>query len=282
MAETQTVPELQALGFTEYEAKAYVALLQAGPLTGYQVAKASGIPRPNVYPLLERLEQRGALTRVETEGRVRYRAVPAADMLRDISRNFSSQLDRAQDALAALRQPAVPEYVRSLQGYEVVLGASESLIAATNQELLLALGPTESSRLASTIDKAHRRGVRVSTLCIEGCARECGNCCGRVYRYPIASDFESRWLVIASDERELLVGQVASNGKASAALTRLEGIVAVGSQYVRNTVALAELARIVGSRPGGIDDEAALEALRIATSAPGGKWLESLASGGSH
>ena len=281
MTDMQMVPELQALGFTEYEARAYVALLQAGPLTGYQVAKASGIPRPNIYPLLERLEQRGALTRVETEGRIRYRAVPAADMLRDISRNFSSQLDRAQEALADLRQPAAPEYVRSLQGYDTVLGAAETLITATKQELLLALGSPESNRLASTIDKVHRRGVQVNTLCIEGCARECGDCRGRVYRYPIASDFETRWLVIASDQRELLVGQVTGDGGASAAITRLEGIVAVGAQYVRNTVALAELVRSVADRLPEIADEPASEAFRLASSGPGGAWLKSLAGGGS-
>jgi Cd2+/Zn2+-exporting ATPase len=276
MAEIETIPELQALGFTEYEARTYVALLQAGPLTGYQVAKASAIPRPNIYPLLERLEQRGAVTRVEIEGRIRYRATPAADLLRDLSRNFSQQLGRAEEALATLRQPASPEYLRNLQGYETVLSAAENLIASTKHELLLALGSPESARLASTIDKAHRRGVDISTLCIEGCARECGNCRGSLYRYPIASDFENRWMVIASDERELLVGQATPDGSASAAMTRLEGIVSVGAQYVRNTVALAELVRSIRLRRPGVLDEEAAQALLLASSGPGGAWIQSL------
>lgn len=33
------------IGFTEYEAKAYIALLRLGPATGYQIAKESGVPR---------------------------------------------------------------------------------------------------------------------------------------------------------------------------------------------------------------------------------------------
>lgn len=33
---------LEELGFGGYEAKAYVTLLEQGPLTGYQLAKASG------------------------------------------------------------------------------------------------------------------------------------------------------------------------------------------------------------------------------------------------
>jgi hypothetical protein len=44
---------LQDLGFTEQEARAYQALLQHNPVTGYELAKVSGIPRPNTYPVLE-------------------------------------------------------------------------------------------------------------------------------------------------------------------------------------------------------------------------------------
>ena len=45
---------LERLGFTEYEARAYLTLLGRNPLTGYELAKLSGIPRPNVYPVLDR------------------------------------------------------------------------------------------------------------------------------------------------------------------------------------------------------------------------------------
>ena len=47
---------LQKLGFGEYEARAYVALLQNRPLNGYELAKASGLPRANVYSVLQKLE----------------------------------------------------------------------------------------------------------------------------------------------------------------------------------------------------------------------------------
>ena len=39
------VERLQDLGFSEYEAKAYVALLQSNPASGYQVSKELSVPR---------------------------------------------------------------------------------------------------------------------------------------------------------------------------------------------------------------------------------------------
>src|SRR5438445_6702110 len=104
MTKDQASPELQALGFTEYEARAYLALLQAGELTGYQLAKASRIPRPNIYPVLDRLEERGAVTRVEVEGGVRYSALPSEEMLSRLEREVSVHLESARESMGELQQ----------------------------------------------------------------------------------------------------------------------------------------------------------------------------------
>ena len=49
-----TAQILQRLGFGDYEARAYTALLQRSPMTGYEIAKLSRIPRANVYDILPR------------------------------------------------------------------------------------------------------------------------------------------------------------------------------------------------------------------------------------
>lgn len=77
--------DLQALGFSPYEAKAYLALLRGGRQKGYEVAKGSGVPRSMVYQALERLVSRGAAYRVEDKEGVFYGAVP----LRNSSLGFS-------------------------------------------------------------------------------------------------------------------------------------------------------------------------------------------------
>lgn len=66
---TTAVNQLEAIGFTEYEARAYLLLLREGPQTGYHVAKVSGIPRPNIYPVLSRLVERGAVNKMDAKGR---------------------------------------------------------------------------------------------------------------------------------------------------------------------------------------------------------------------
>ena len=73
---------LVAAGFTEYEAKAYLALLREYPATGYQISKQSGVPRSMVYEALGRLHARGVVLET-SDGRVTlYRPLPP-DVLLD-------------------------------------------------------------------------------------------------------------------------------------------------------------------------------------------------------
>ena len=67
------VSELKQIGFTEYEAKVYLALLNRYPATGYQLSKTSGVPRSMVYETLRRLHTRGAVMETVEERATYYR-----------------------------------------------------------------------------------------------------------------------------------------------------------------------------------------------------------------
>lgn len=53
--------ELEKWGLPAVEAQAYLALVRNGSLTASSIAKAIGIPRTSVYPILESLVQKGLL-----------------------------------------------------------------------------------------------------------------------------------------------------------------------------------------------------------------------------
>ena len=54
----QLLPQLVKLGFSEYEAKAYIALLGKNPVSGYELAKQSGVPRSMIYEVVGKLASR--------------------------------------------------------------------------------------------------------------------------------------------------------------------------------------------------------------------------------
>jgi hypothetical protein len=277
----EVLEHLQALGFSEYEGRAYVTLLQRGPLTGYQLAKESGIPRPNIYPVLGRLQQRGAVEAIEVKDGLRYSALPSDEMLSQLSRNVEAHLNRARLGLSEIisKEPHAGEYLWNIQGYESVMTRSKAVMEGAQQQLSVGVWSQESRQLSASLSRAQARGVEPTVMCIQGCPQECGACRGRIYRYPLAFDASTRWLVVVADDREILVGQVFPGGEARAAVTRLEAFVGVGSQYLKNAIAAAEIVRSLGDRLPQLVDGQALEALQGAGLAAGdASWLDRVLS----
>ncbi len=84
MSQQSVIEELQHLGMSGYEAKAYVALVAAGtPLNGYEVAKHSGVPRSTVYETLGKLVGRGAVAQEDAvpQRRVGQDVAPALEQI---------------------------------------------------------------------------------------------------------------------------------------------------------------------------------------------------------
>jgi sugar-specific transcriptional regulator TrmB len=276
---TIATEHLEALGFSESEARAYASLVQSGPMTGYQLAKASGVPRPNVYGVIDRLEKRGAVTRIGVGDGVKYAALPAREMLARLSSGIDGHLHGAQEALARLGGAGEHEYVWNLVGYDNVLDRAERMVRDAQQRLLIGVWSEESARLAEAVSRAQARGVEIATLCVQGCATECGGCRGDVYRYAVTGTSATRWLMVIADDRELVVGEISPEGEAQAAHTALPVIVAIAANYLRNTIAAAEIVRSLGPKLPKLLDRDAVRAIEGAGLAAGSQsWFKQLMS----
>src|SRR5512135_2311668 len=108
--------QLQQLGFSEYEARAYVALLRQSPQNGYELAKNSGLPRANVYSVLEKLEERGAVVRLEETNSVRYAPVSPEELIQRLENKLQGSLKEANVSLNEVSQAMAYEAIFSVRG----------------------------------------------------------------------------------------------------------------------------------------------------------------------
>ncbi|HEX6292084.1 MAG TPA: helix-turn-helix domain-containing protein [Herpetosiphonaceae bacterium] len=273
---TEATILLQELGFGDYEARAYVALLRRSPLNGYELAKASGIPRANIYAVLHKLEERGAVVRVDETTGARFAPVPATELVRRLGHRVQDALQAAHTALAAVSAPTEQAQIGTVRGYGALLEHARSLINATQERLLVAIWPDEARALAAPLVEAEARGVNVLTLCLTACPTPCGGCRGQIHPYRTVST-ASRWLVLASDGAEVLAGEVGPREDTLAARTQQALLVELVSGYIRHSIALAAVLQDLGSHPDrvlGPNTQATLRAL-----ASGGRsydWLQHL------
>jgi DNA-binding MarR family transcriptional regulator len=250
---------LQRLGFTEYEAQAYVTLVEHGELSGYELAKRSGIPRANVYAVIDKLLERGAVLQAQGEKGPRYAAVPSATLLHSMDAEHKRSLNAADKALAGLAQAETPASVFNLGG-EQLLDQARQLIDACAEHLLIAIQPAEASALAPALQQARARGVEIVTLCLEACEQPCGGCQGKLHRHALAPGDGSRWLLLVMDGHKALVGRFGEATR-EGLVTAQSLVVELTNAYIHQSIALATLGDELAGRFDGLLSEQAVRLL---------------------
>lgn len=257
----EVIEQLQQLGFSQYEAQAYVSLLGENPLNGYELAKVSGIPRPNIYAVLQKLEEHGAVMRLESLEGVRYLPVAPGELLMHLRQRYQGALESAAGALEQYHAPLALEHILNLRGYPALLDHAQTLIDHARHRLLLSIWPEEAMALAGAVDNAEERGVEITTLCLHGCAHPCPACRGTIFRYALAPANSERWLVLVPDDEELLAGEISAQGQALSVRTRQKMLVNLTASYIQNSIALATVLSNLGDRIDTVLDARTLAAL---------------------
>ncbi len=233
---------LQTLGFSEVEARAYVALLPHSSLTANELAKAAGVIRPNVYPALHRLEQRGAVMRLRSgAGAVHYVAVPADQLCARIDQERQDAIQAARAALESIRAPdAHSPGPLFATGYDGLLAYVRRLCGQARHEMLLGLSPVDAAQLHDAVGAAAARGVKVGSLCLCACPTPCGHCRGDVVRTALLSEAaDTRWLLCVRDDEEAVIGEVARDGSAHYTVASERPTVALAISMMCYAAALA-------------------------------------------
>jgi HTH-type transcriptional regulator, sugar sensing transcriptional regulator len=151
---------LQRVGLNKYEAEAYAALLQYGPLTGYELGKRSGVPLSRSYEILERLASKG-LALVQHGDPPHYAAEAPGQFLDRTRMATTATLDALAGALSELTQSALPEGFWVVRGQEHILTHMKTLTAQAQRTLVVRVPPAYSTLFEDTLAQARGRGCRV-------------------------------------------------------------------------------------------------------------------------
>lgn len=155
---------LTALGLTESQARAYLALLDLGEAAAKDVATLARIPKAKVYGALDGLVALGLAEARPAHPRV-YAPLPLADHVRALARDArrrADELDQAVRRLAEEFAPAGDVALAPRGGFAVLRGRRNvharvlDLVAAAEERLLVRATPAFAERLA--------RGAREALL----------------------------------------------------------------------------------------------------------------------
>ncbi len=247
---------LVTLGFSEYEAKAYLALLGDSPTTGYQISKSSGVPRSMIYEVLGKLVARGAAMTLHSEGGNKYAPMAPAEFLDQLQREHERLVTSLKDDLRSVGSSPTHEHVWSIGGNANVMAKAKEVIDQAQKRIHIALMPETFPSLHNALTMAVDRGVRVvvystDELDLEG---------ARVVVSPVpekASErIEGLWLVLVADGEEALIGELLTENQARASWTRSPLFVFVAEHHLRTDIYLPQVLSMLGDKALEVIDEA--------------------------
>lgn len=224
---------LAELGLTGYEAQAYLAALSSPPLTGYELAKASGVPRSRIYETVEKLTSKGLLVSQPGERNL----LTASDyrmFLDQKEKDASATIRLLRQELAALRAPE-PAGIWTVTGRERVLELARELIVNAKRHVYVVAVEADLAAIAVDLPR-ERKATVLGVFCgcgepaIPGLIRHIGPDCSR------RSEF-----AIVADGARALIGCTEPEECASAALTQNAGVVSVTEQYIKHEIFINQL-----------------------------------------
>lgn len=262
MTEPDVVPALVALGFSLNESRAYAALLQESPATGYEVGVRAQIPRSAVYGVLRRLVKAGAARSIAGSPE-RFAPAPAEDLLVLLRKRFDTSAEQLEEAIRRLDvTPPTPDAF-SVRGYQRILEEAERLIRGAQQRVVVSGWPREIDQLAGELKRAAKR--RVYSVVFSHA--ELPPLPGEVFSYGLEEkSLEEFWkhrLVVVADDRRSLIGATEMADTDNAVVSETPAIAEIATSQVALDITLLSqrtqrdiegvMAKMLGPRVGRLD-----------------------------
>ena len=228
------------LGFSQYEARAYIGLLGPEPRTGYGVAKASGVPQPKVYEALRKLVARGAAFALAGEP-ARFVAVAPTQLLAKLESGYGDRLRIAREVAPELVDGgALPtlEPVLRLDDWGALERAAVEGIGRAKRRIYLSARDRELGVLRPSIEDALKRGVDIVVLSFgKPFEMEGVRCFSHASTDRILyRQHQARHLALVADSVETVWGLATDGRNWSGLVTESELVVAAIKDFVRHDI----------------------------------------------
>ena len=177
----ETLNSLRRLGLNQYEAQAYLALCLTKSGTAGELAENAELPRPRVYDVLEKLQEKGFVA-LKPGRPVQYAPIGLDEALKTVKRQkettLASEIAEIEQVGSALSTKlkttpttAVNKFdadtnIWTLRGREAIYSKLASMVTGANDRVIVSSNPAglalKLKMHKKEFESAKKRGVKVS------------------------------------------------------------------------------------------------------------------------
>lgn len=174
MTDNENLKILKKMGLTDYESKAYLALMSLISSKADTISKESGVPRSKIYPVLESLKQKN-LIKIRQGRPLEYDVIDPLESLNNYRDEFLKQLDILEQNLVEIydnKLPTVNTPIQSIEEINKIFQKEKNILNKSKKVVLIRLGfilPSEIDSFKKLILKLDKKGIQIKILSVREC-----------------------------------------------------------------------------------------------------------------
>jgi sugar-specific transcriptional regulator TrmB len=231
------------VGFSEYEARAYVALLQANPATAYEIARMSGIPTSKIYEVLARLSDKNVVSTTDSKAKKRYIPISPYEFIESRKNRLDTTFDLLKNDLALITIEQDVSIIWNVHDYNYLMEKASRVVLSAQQNVLISGWNEEIEILTECIAEKKREGINIAIVHFG----EVKNRIGQIFQHPIEDTIYNekggRGLVVVADSKEALIGTVRHENSVEGAWSMNTGFVTLAEDYIKHDIYIMKIVR---------------------------------------
>lgn len=231
---------LNEFGFSKYEAKAYLALLQKSDISAYEISKMSTVPQSKIYETVKKLTSKG-LAVAKGSNPVKYSPLPIDEFLKRYKNNMEKSIDFLKDRLNNISaQPSI-DYMWHFEEKKEILNKAKKMIKNAEEKISLEIWDTQFEILLNELKDAEKRGVEIIIIYYGDKIENIGE----MYFHEMEGMYESadkvgHWLTLNKDGDESLFA-IFKDFESQAVWTQNKSFMILAESFIAHDIYIAEL-----------------------------------------
>lgn len=226
------IEDMKKLGLSEYEAKAYLKLIEDYPVNGYTLSKNSGIPRSRIYEVLDSLKKKQIVFE-QIEGKnTLYQPLDPKLLINKFKNSFENVFTNINDyAKEIYSKDDSNNKLVVVKGRTKILDLLRLLISEAKKRIALSIWEEEINDIIDPLKDATKRGVMVKGIYFgkNNPLKELVTH-RRIERY--LSEKTERYMVIIIDEIYGVSGVISRGENSQVTWTKDPGIIDISEDYI--------------------------------------------------
>ncbi len=241
----ETLSYLKEMGFTEYEAKVYVSLLNQHPASAYTISQNSGVPHSRVYDITRRLIKKGVAVSTGIKPEL-FSPLSPDDLVEKLRREYNQFTEELEKRLKTVNFVADFDPVWNLPNKDKSFEMACNLINQAKSTIYIGIWSEELSLLVKSLKAASKRGVRVLALIYGKDKLDFGETYNHDTENMGPVEKLGRTLDCVVDSEMCITGALGGTERCQVIWTKNRGLVQSIESYIAHDFYLAEIHKHFG------------------------------------